>query len=442
MALQMYNRIGLIWIVGSLYLLPVSVHAGADDVAKGDGRYVGEKAGWIERSADNFLENSFFMRALGKLHKSFDDPTRHHEIGIIESLTGYKYNDSVLARTLGVKFGGWLEVGFSGNTNTSKNSYGNGPVTFNDESNAFNLHQVYAYVEKEVDTTSNTVDFGLRADLLYGADARFVTTSNFDTNILNNSRHRKLVFPQAYAEVFLPIGSGLTARLGHFYALAGYEVVFALSNFFFSHAYAMQYGEPFTHTGGYLGYSLTENMMLEAGAVTGWDAFFDQPINFLGRVTYTPDDESFLLTFSLITGDIKTAGSMHNHNRTMYSMVFKHDITSRLHYVLQHDLGVESKALNNRSAEWYGVNQYLFYDIGYNLAAGLRMEWFRDADGMRVNDFSDNYIGVTGSLNYRPIDGVVIRPEIRYDCTTQHSAFNNFRDHDQILLSVSSTFRF
>ena len=38
-------------------------------------------------------------------------------------------------------------------------------------------------------------------------------------------------------------------KLGHFYTPIGYEVVPANGNFFYTHAYTMQYGEPFTHTG-------------------------------------------------------------------------------------------------------------------------------------------------------------------------------------------------
>ena len=53
--------------------------------------------------------------------------------------------------------------------------------------------------------------------------------------------------PQLYADFAY---NRLTVRLGHFYTIIGYEVVTAPDNFFSSHAYTMQYGEPFTHTGG------------------------------------------------------------------------------------------------------------------------------------------------------------------------------------------------
>lgn len=398
-----------------------------------------KRKGLVLAACSTFLISTAAVADTEFGHEDLLEPSPD-EVGLVESLTGYKYNESSFMQSLGVKFGGWTEIGFAGNTGNSKGS--NGPVTFNDGPNEFKLHQVYGYIEREADTTSNTLSFGFRADLLYGTDARFTTASNFDSNILNDTSERMLAFPQAYVDVFMPIGNGVTATLGHFYTLIGYEVVPSAGNFFFSHAYTMQYGEPFTHSGGYLTYPLTNNITLKGGAVTGWDAHFNQPVNFLGSVSYVTDDERTSLTASLITGSVETAIPTDDHNRTMYSIVLEHDLTERLHYVLQHDLGVESNTSTNPASEWYGVNQYLFYDILHNLAAGLRMEWFRDADGTRINSFSENYIGVTGGLNYTPIAGFTIRPEVRYDRSTEHKAFDNFKDNDQIMLSVSGIFRF
>lgn len=365
-----------------------------------------------------------------------------YDRGLVESLTGFKYNETNFMKSLGIKFGGWTEIGFTGNPDNPKDA--NGPVTFNTGPNEFKLHQVYGFIQREVDTNSSTVNFGFRADLLYGTDARFATASNFDVNILNSTGERKLVFPQVYVDAFLPIGNGITATVGHFYTLIGYEVVPSTGNFFFSHAYTMQYGEPFTHTGVVLSYPVNDNIVVKAGVVSGWDAFFKQPANFLGSMAYTTDDERTSLTASLITGNVKTDGLNNEHNRTMYSLVPEHDITDKLHYVLQHDLGIEAKTTLGRAAQWYGVNQYLFYDILPNLSSGLRVEWFRDDDGVRVlgNGRGENFIGVTGGLNYTPLAGFTLRPEVRYDRSTKDAAFKDGRDNDQILLSISGIFRF
>ncbi|MCB1935102.1 MAG: porin [Nitrosomonas sp.] len=389
-------------------------------------------------------------------HDAYAEPSDSDEKGLVESLTGFKYNETPFLQSLGVKVGGWVDIGFTGNIDNPKGN--NGPVTFNRGPNEFRLHQVYGYVEREVNKNTDTWSLGWRADMLFGSDARYTYASNFDADenfvgrILNGTSQHQLAFPQAYADIYLPYGNGITVSVGHFYTLIGYEVVPSAGNFFFSHAYTMQYGEPFTHTGVLVSYPLNDNITLQGGAVTGWDAHFNQPANFLGSVSYSTDDERTTITGSLITGSTESAYATGtgtakvDHNRTMYSLVLEHSFTDRLHYVLQHDLGIQEKNAFQTAAEWYGVNQYVFYDILHNLKAGLRMEWFRDDDGARVNGFTDNYIGVTGGLNYTPIAGFTIRPEVRYDRSTSgrniNRAFDNGKDNDQILLSVSGIFRF
>ncbi len=49
-------------------------------------------------------------------------------------------------------------------------------------------------------------------------------------------------------------------KVGHFYTIIGYEVVTAPDNFFYTHAYTMQYGEPFTHTGVLATYNANDQL--------------------------------------------------------------------------------------------------------------------------------------------------------------------------------------
>lgn len=146
------------------------------------------------------------------------------EGSLVKTLTGYNINEIAPAPSFKLKFGGWVETGFSGNPQAPRNK-SNYPVSFNDGANQFKLHQVYAYIEKEIDSSRNHWDIGMRADLLYGTDAKFSASTNFDTSIFGNDPKHQLVFPQLYANVYAPIGNGLTLTVGHFYTLIGYESV-------------------------------------------------------------------------------------------------------------------------------------------------------------------------------------------------------------------------
>lgn len=368
------------------------------------------------------------------------------EEGVVKDLTGFSINDTDFMQSIGVEVGGWLEIGVAGNFNDPHNNF-NGPVTFNDRANEFNVHEVYGYIERAVNDQGDSWDFGFRADIVYGTDARFTTSANFDDNLVTDgtSRFYKLAFPQAYVEVFAPIGNGLTTKIGHFYTIIGYEVVPAKDNFFFSHAYTMQYAEPFTHTGILASYPINDNISITAGAVTGWDSWFQAPGNFLGGVNLNTDDEKTGLAVSLITG----GADLHkgDNNRTMYSIVFNHDFDNGLSYVFQHDFGTQNKATaNDGTARWYGINQYLFYKVTDEVGTGLRFEWFRDEQGVRVGYGSNSYFAITAGMNWSPLDWLMVRPEVRYDWATNNDAYPDEDDgtfrSNQFLLSADAIITF
>lgn len=368
--------------------------------------------------------------------------------GLFEALTGTDVNETQFMESLGLTIGGWLEGGYTFNPDDPRDRF-NGPVTFNDRDNEPLGNEAYLFFERSVNTEGDRWDFGGRADFLFGTDARFTQAAGLDDNIIGDDTFRfyKFAIPQLYVEAFAPYGNGVTVKLGHFYTIIGNEVVTAPGNFFYSHAYTMQYGEPFTHTGFLASYPLTNNISLNGGGVLGWDNFSKDPenLNFLGGVNWSSDDERTSLAVAIITGNVSEVEGTPDdpdNNRTMYSVVFNHDITDRLHYTFQHDLGIEQNAINNsKAAEWFGINQYLFFDINETLSTGLRFEWFRDDDGNRVfvNDLSGSasYFAVTAGLNWKPLKWVTFRPEVRYDWVDSDgfNAFDNNSDDDQFVVA-------
>lgn len=351
--------------------------------------------------------------------------------GMVEALSGVDINQSEFMQDSGLNVGGWLSFGFTYNSNDPGDNF-NGPVTFNDRAEEFQVNQLYLFIERAVDTESNSWDIGGRADILYGTDAGFTQAAELDDELIDDrtSRFYKLAFPQFYAEVFAPVGNGITAKIGHFYTIIGNEVVTSPDNFFYSHAYTMQYAEPFTHTGVLFETPITNNFSLTAGAVLGWDNFGDDTDiwNFLGGINWTSDDEATSIAIAAVQGVVSEARP--NDDRWVYSVVISHDITDRLHYLIQHDHGREEGAIagSSRDAEWYGINQYLTYDISDTLTAGLRAEWFRDDDGTRVvapiraavqtsgtNGVGTSYYAITAGLNVKAANWITVRPEVRYD---------------------------
>jgi hypothetical protein len=154
--------------------------------------------------------------------------------------------------------------------------------------------------------------------------------------------------------------------------------------------------------------------------------------SFLGGGSWTSDDAASSVTVQLISGDQSDTTS---GNTTMYSIVATHDFTENLHYLLQHDYANQEIAPGN-NVNWYGINQYVTYDINDKVAIGVRGEWFNDGDGVRrVNSQEADYLAASIGINYSPVSWFKFRPEIRYDWASKH-VYNNNRDQDQIAIAM------
>ncbi|NQU24844.1 MAG: porin [Candidatus Nealsonbacteria bacterium] len=358
----------------------------------------------------------------------------------------------------GITIGGWMAMGYTANGFNAQNppaGGGNGPVTFNYRANDFQLNQLNLFMERATETGGNGWDLGGRIDLLFGEDYIFTQAAGLETrpnwdnawNVgvggagIGGTGRYGLAMPQFYGEVAY---NDLKVKVGHFYTIIGYEVVSAPSNFFYSHSYTMQYGEPFTHTGAIATWEYAERLTLIAGIVNGWDKFdaVNDRGSFVGGFSWTSPSERASLALSFITGEEDGAVAILG-NRTMYSLVFSLDVTDDWQYVLQHDLGVQENGIAaGQDAGWYGLNQYLFYTLSDTWAAGFRYEFFIDQNGTRVTNVPGDWQEFAVGLNWSPNDYMVLRPELRWDRFNPSGAgaaagpFNDATDRDQFLFGI------
>ena len=162
-----------------------------------------------------------------------------------------------------VKMGGWLNQSYTWNPQNPANHF-NGPVTWTDRSNSYQLNQLYYWIERTCDNGGEGWAWGARADFLFGTDYRFNTESNLETRYqfqspknLGNSRFYGLDYLQFYGEVAYDKSK---VKIGHFLSPVGYEVIPTTGNFFPTLPYIFQYGEPFTHTGANWTYTGRRNV--------------------------------------------------------------------------------------------------------------------------------------------------------------------------------------
>ena len=379
-----------------------------------------------------------------------------------------RYLETEFLTNRGIKTYGWIAAGIGAN---NWGSPFNGPITFNDRNWQGQMNQLYLVNEKLVDT-SNGLDWGGRVDLLYGTDYIYTTARGLDGFLGNqatgvygpgsaagapswaSTKDYGLAMPQLYGELGY---SDHVVKFGHFYTIIGYEVVPAIGNFFYTHAYTMQYGEPFTHTGVLDTWTPNDQLTVYGGITNGWDNFSD-PINyfginnpgypgansnaaFLGGVTFKNSDATQALTTCVSSGNeigsFAANGTGNIGNRSIVSTVYINELSDKLTYVFQNDLGwqfnanpaVQNIGQADGLAQWYGINQYMFYNISDTLVGGMRLEWFRDNNGTRVinpirnaiwggpfgSGYAGNFWQATWGLNWKPNNNWIIRPEIRYD---------------------------
>ena len=416
--------------------------------------------------------------------------------GAVAALTKYDVNETKFLKSNGIVIGGWTNAGITYNANDPSNGF-NGPVTFGDRSSEFQMDQLNLFVQRAVATEGDKWDFGGRFDFMYGTDAIFTqaygvpaldvnsaeakSRSNWDLNLNGTAGNRfyGIALPQAYAESYVPIGNGLNVKAGHFYTPIGYETVPAPDNFFYTHAYTMQYGEPFTHTGVMGNYAVDTNWSVMGGVTTGsatggWDGGFNKQLGNWGGLfgtTWTSTDKG---TSANISGTYGGTSEQNSSPFALYSIVLKHNITDKTHLILQHDHGFANNTYdfatgtpNAIDAQWYGINSHLYYDLKDNLSIGMRAEWFRDQNGFRVcspqrvagatngagNSYAiggqpnnstctaASYYEVTAGLNWKPTKWLNLRPNVRYDWVDRaNGASNPFADGKTAQFIFSSDF--
>jgi len=297
----------------------------------------------------------------------------------------------------GVEVGGWIQLGYSTR-----------PTAFNDsfQDKSVLLNQGWLYIDKAAESECGEWAWGYHGDFVYGADAS--NTQSFGNNPgqfdldpgFQRGTREDWAIPQLYAEIS---NGEWTVKGGHFYTLHGYEVVQATGNFFFTHAYTMNYSEPFTHTGVLVTHALSDETELYGGWTLGFDTGFDQSAggnNFIGGYSTSLTDD-VTLTQIMSFGNFGTGFGVVADGSFAMSTVIDYQVTDKLNYVFHSDI------LDADVYDSFGINQYLLYQIDDCVAAGTRFEWWK-VDGSSVNAF-------TVGLNVKPHANVTVRPEWRYD---------------------------
>ncbi len=334
---------------------------------------------------------------------------------------------------------GYLEGGYTTNPAWPTSRF-NGPDGYNDLANEGVLDQFYAIAERVTKVENDCgIDYGYRADVMFGTDAHFVQTlkgSEWDSTWSGGSPYYGLAMPQLYGQLQY---NKLTLEGGHFYAPCGFENAMPTENFFYSHSYAFLYAEPTTLTGGYATYKIKDKLLVNGGFDTGWNEFksINGKVNTFGGFNWTSADKDGKLNVveEVFFGDTSTIDTNVASFRYLFNTVVNVKLGDKWVYSMESNFAHDSLNPTGSAggASWTGFGNYLIYAINDCWGFGIRYEYFEDLDGGVVpgigldgiaTEYPTNppafvvgskYNDVTLGLNWKPNKNVTMRTEVRWD---------------------------
>ncbi len=349
------------------------------------------------------------------------------------------FDDVCLLQRSGIEAGGWLAQGFTANFDRPPDR-SNWPVGFNDRPNEYQMNQLWLYLEKPTDTGGCGVDVGGRVDLNFGTDSRYFTSYGLEDRWNGSTSDYELAMPQLYMEVAI---DDLSLKLGHFWSNFGYEHAAAPRNFFYSHAMGFLSNTSKTFTGLLGTYALGDQLEFRGGFHRGWYNWEDEnnDLGFVGGGTWTSRDRR-----TTFTADISSSkeGSTAHHTWDSIALVVTHRFSRRLQYAVEYlsfrDFGVHNSGLRTNYHS-YPISQYLIYDINPCWAAAMRFEWWGEMDETRLGAqrtaTPENDYSLTWGLNWKPSANLVVRPEVRWNWSSENLYIDSSRTH-QVLAAFDA----
>jgi hypothetical protein len=327
-----------------------------------------------------------------------------------------------------------------------------------------NLDVVKLTIEK---ATGDEWTAGYKADLLFGPDANtLATTSTLGANTSD------FAVKQAYVALHAPVGNGLTAKIGVFDTVVGYEVFESGNNPNYSRSYAY-YIEPTQHTGVLLTYQATEWLALNGGVANAWNARINAPgaepfstakdfgiQTYLGSIAITaPESFGSLKGASLYAGVVHGLSSVPDGTdgdprTSLYGGLTIPTPLEGLAVGVAYDYRFTERArIGADNAKEYAtaIGGYLSYQLSKQLKASVRGEYATGSAGTWAakpvaGPGNEEFFGLTASLDYGLWDNVLTRLEFRWDqdLTDSGKAFGSVSSpkDDAFILGLNVLYKF
>ena len=361
------------------------------------------------------------------------------------------------------KISGWIDTGITLNPAAPDDKQNFGRL-FDDRANEPLLNQMVINLERTLAPQPGQFDWGFKLQFIYGSDARLI----HGLGLLDHAAATSIVQPdlvEAYLNLHFPVitEGGLDLKLGKWVTLEGAETIDPRTNFFYSHTYIFNFGIPFDHTGALATLHASKWLDLMAGITRGVNTALEDnndSIAFHGGLGLNFYDGKLTIAASTHIGP-ETRDNNHDF-RYLSCITTTWKINDKLTSITDLHFAHDDAA----NADSYGVASYLIYGWMDKVSLGIRGEVFRDERGFYVASFADphdpiralqgqptidprtvgggdtTYGAISAGVNIKPampkpIAGLVIRPELRYDRSLNNThPFNDSSDRDQFTAGI------
>jgi hypothetical protein len=340
----------------------------------------------------------------------------------------------------GITVSGYLEASYAYATRSPGGAIsGRLYDRFNDQ---FTLNSVKIALEKPYDAERFTA--GFRGDVVLGQNAAVIQSAGL---AVGNQGDITQLF--VTLNVPTPNGNGVQVKVGKMVTLLGLEVIETVANPNWSVGNQFVFVENFTATGISVEHKFNDRLDAQLRLVNGWDVVQDNNTNksFMGRVGVYPDT----LTTLALTGyygpeevDDQSA------DRSGLELLAGRKLAPGVALWLQGDYGREdaNPVLPDPSqdATWEGLGAWVSFDLLSELGVALRADYVNDRHGARTSGIlgypendGQRLASGTLTLNVRTWEGVLVRPELRFDRSSL-DAFDGEQSRMSIAMSAAVTY--
>jgi hypothetical protein len=393
------------------------------------------------------------------------------------SVSGGQAGDGVL-RTQGgdIRMSGFIDSSFNWNLGSpgtgasagpapaGTNSTGNTTLrAFDREADTFDLNSIQLTMERPAPSDGGV---GFKTEFTYGTDAQVIESTGFLAGTDEFS------IQEAYVDIKVPVGTGLTVWAGKFATLIGAEVIENHLNWNSSRSFLFLLAQPATHTGVRAMYSFLDGEVQTAlGLVNGWDNAIDnnEPKDVEAMIKWVPN-ENFFIAENFIVGS-QTADD-HDRQRWLFDTIagwtpLPQDLP-KLKLMANFDYGFEERLGSPLSgpaaaggttgeggpAEWIGYALYVKYELTDKVTLAARWEQFYDDQAVRTGALGagnpvDELYEMTYTVDYKVWDNLLTRLEYRYDRANETSdlldrngPFDQGTEDDQSTVGLSAIYLF